>query len=251
MIHKVLKAEKGEFILIATSIVLAGALSGLGSYMGGRGASPSAGQQVAFPSAQQNQPQQAANPGTPTNVKLAPVTSADHIRGNLGAKVTIVEYSDPECPFCRMFHPSLQQVTQKYGSQVAWVYRNFPIDALHSKARNEAQATECAADQGGNDGFWKFYDRLFSVTPSNNGLDPAQLPEIAKYAGLDVNQFNTCLSSGKFASKIQASIDSGAAAGVTGTPTSFIVVDGKIVKTVVGAVSESELDGDIAAALKQ
>lgn len=92
----------------------------------------------------------------------------DHIRGSRDAPVTLLEYSDLECPFCKQFHTTLQRATQEYDGKVRWVYRHFPLDALHSKARKEAEAAECAAAQGK---FWEFLDRLFAVAPSNNGLE--------------------------------------------------------------------------------
>jgi len=118
--------------------------------------------------------------------KMNPVTALDHIRGNPDAKVVMVEYSDTECPFCKVFHATMQQVMNDYGKdgRVAWVYRHFPIDSLHSKARKEAEAMECAYDQGGDEKFWSFTDRLYEVTTSNNGLDPNELYNIAKYVGL-------------------------------------------------------------------
>lgn len=161
---------------------------------------------------------------------MNPITSKDHIRGNPNAPVKIVEYSDTECPFCKRFHPTMKQVMDEYGKsgQVAWVYRHFPLDALHSKARKEAEATECAAEQGGNDTFWSYLDRLMEVTPSNNGLDPAELPKIAQYVGLDVTKFNECLASGRFAQKVEEEVQNAMATGGNGTPWSIVVgKDGK------------------------
>lgn len=253
MIHKVLRTEKGEFLLIATAIVLAGALSGLGSYLGGRSNARSSSPEVKSVYGQPvgNTAEQAPQAVAQEAKNVDPVTSADHIRGNPKAQVMLVEYSDPECPFCKQFHSTLKSIVEKYSSsgKVAWVYRNYPIDSLHPKARKEAEATECAAELGGNDGFWKFYDRLFEVSPTNNGLDASQLPVIAKYVGLDVEKFNACLSSGKYASKVQTSIDSGTKAGVSGTPTTFIV-SGKSSKSIVGAVPASQLETEIQNALK-
>src|SRR5207245_631799 len=101
-------------------------------------------------------------------------------------------------------------------------YRHYPLASLHPKAHKEAEATECAAEQGGNDMFWKYIDKVFSITPSNNGLDPAELPKIAKDLGLDVNAFNACLSSGKYAAKIDVSIADAEKAGAQGTPYSVV-----------------------------
>jgi protein-disulfide isomerase len=157
--------------------------------------------------------------------QVRPVSADDHIRGNPNAKVMIVEYSDTECPFCGRFHTTMKQIMDDYGKtgQVAWVYRHYPLDQLHSKARSEAVALECAAELGGNDKFWAYTDRIYAVTPANNGLDPAELPKIAEYVGLDATAFNACLISGKFDAKIQADIDNAQATGGNGTPWSIII----------------------------
>lgn len=156
---------------------------------------------------------------------MKPVSKEDHIRGNPEASVKIVEYSDTECPFCKRFHTTMQQVMDEYGKsgKVAWVYRHFPLDQLHSKARKEAEAIECAAELGGNDKFWSYLDRLMEVTPANNGLDPAELPKIAQYVGLDTGKFNECLSSGKYAQKIEEHVQNATATGGNGTPWSIVV----------------------------
>lgn len=118
------------------------------------------------------------------NINMKPVSSDDHILGSISAPVKIVEFSDMECPFCKRFHATMQQVVKENNGQVAWVYRHFPLDQLHSKARKEAEATECATDQGGNEKFWAYLNRLMEVTPSNNGLDLAELLNIAAFTGL-------------------------------------------------------------------
>ncbi len=157
--------------------------------------------------------------------KMRPISTEDHIRGNPDAPIKIVEYSDTECPFCKRFHETMKQVMDEYGKdgRVAWVYRNFPLDQLHPKARSEAVALECANDQGGNDSFWAYTDRLYEVTPSNNGLDPAELQNIAAYVGLNMAKFNTCLTSGKFTKHIEDSVQDAAATGGNGTPWSIVV----------------------------
>jgi len=111
----------------------------------------------------------------PLEVELKPVSESDHILGNIAAKIIIVEYSDLECPFCKVFHNTMHQVVKEYAGEVAWVYRHFPIASLHPKAFHEAEATECAWEQGGNEVFWKYMDKLFEVTPSNNGLEESLL----------------------------------------------------------------------------
>lgn len=170
----------------------------------------------------QQQPQ-VAQQNTGDLEKIRPVSSEDHIRGNPNAPVKIVEYSDTECPFCKRFHETMKQTTVEYGDKVAWVYRHFPLDQLHSKARKEAEATECANELGGPDKFWAYTDRLFEITPSNNNLDPAELPKIAQYVGLDVGKFNTCLNSGKYADHIEQDVQNATATGGNGTPWSIVV----------------------------
>lgn len=148
----------------------------------------------------------------------------DHVYGNPDAEILVIEYSDAECPFCKRFHTTMKQIMENYGKsgQVAWVYRHFPLDQLHPKARKEAEAMECANELGGNDAFWKFANRLYEITPANNGLDHAKLPEIAQYAGVDVSKFNTCLASGKYASRVEEDFANGVQAGVSATPHSII-----------------------------
>ena len=151
----------------------------------------------------------------------------------------MAERITPECPFCKNFQQTMLSVMSKYGKDgtVAWVYRHFPIDSLHPRARKEAEATECANELGGNTGFWKFIDEVFATTTSNNTLDPAKLPIIAKDVGLDVTKFNACLSSGKYANFIQTSIDESIKAGAQGTPYSVIVL-----KNALSASMESNLN---------
>lgn len=168
---------------------------------------------------------------------LKPVTSDDHIFGNPNAPVKIVEYSDTACPFCKTFHPTMEKIMSEYGpsGKVAWVYRHFPLDkprsdgfVLHPNAGNEAEALECADALGGNDAFWKYTNRLYEITPSvtsatPDGLDQKQLPEIAKFAGLDAVSFNECLTSDRFDQKVEDQYLSGVNAGISGTPYSLAV----------------------------
>lgn len=177
-----------------------------------------------------NAPQQQVAQQTGDLEQMTPVSSKDHIRGDINAPVKIVEYSDTECPFCKRFQDTMNEVMDTYGKdgKVAWVYRHFPIDQLHSKARKEAVAMECANELGGNDKFWEYADRLYEVTPANNGLDPAELPKIAEYVGLDKAKFSTCLASTKYDKHIQDEVENAQATGGNGTPWSIVVgKDGK------------------------
>ena len=160
---------------------------------------------------------------TPGNIQLADITDQDWVKGNRDAKISIVEFSDTECPFCKRFHPTMQRVIKEYGDNVNWVYRHFPLTSLHPKAPKQAEATECAGELAGNDGFWAYLDKLFEITPSNNGLDMTLLPQIAEDVGLNRAKFEECLNSGKYAQKVNEHYNQATAAGGRGTPYSVVV----------------------------
>jgi protein-disulfide isomerase len=160
-----------------------------------------------------------------SDIVLAKITKDDHIKGDFNAPVTIVEFSDTECPFCKRFHDTMNQIMKKFPNDVRWVYKHAPLDGLHRKARKEAEAFECAAELGGNDGFWEYADRLFEITPSNDGLDPEKLYEIAATVGLNKSKFTKCLDSGKYADKVQAQLSEASIAGMQGTPYSVVVFE--------------------------
>ena len=158
-------------------------------------------------------------------IKVRPVDSTDHILGNPNAKVTIIEFSDTECPFCKQFHVTMKRIISEYGASgdVAWVYRHLPIEELHERARHEAVASECAAEIGGNNKFWEYIDQIYTRTQSNDTFDPAELPKIAKDIGLDQKKFDSCLASTKFDAKISRDIKDGTDAGALGTPHNVLV----------------------------
>jgi protein-disulfide isomerase len=92
--------------------------------------------------------------------RIPKVSAADHVRGSRSAQVFLIEYSDFQCSFCARFHPTAKQLVDEYQN-VAWVYRHFPLDAIHPLARPTAEASECVAELGGNDAFWEFTDAIF------------------------------------------------------------------------------------------
>lgn len=185
------------------------------------------------------QAQQPVTTGKVT-ITLEPVNPAEHILGNPNAEISVVEFSDTECPFCKQFHTTMHQVVDEYGKDgsVAWIYRHFPIPELHPKAPKEGEALECAAELGGNDKFWAYTDKIYAVTPSNNQLDPAQLPVIAKEVGLDVTAFNNCLSSGKHAAVVEADKQEAVKAGGRGTPFSVLILKKKLTTDAEGVISQ-------------
>jgi protein-disulfide isomerase len=98
---------------------------------------------------------------TSTAQNVRPVDDTDHVQGPAVAPITMIEYSDFECPFCERVHPTLKRVTAEYKDKVRWVYRNFPLVQIHSEAHSAAVAAECAAEIGGNNAFWSMADLLF------------------------------------------------------------------------------------------
>jgi protein-disulfide isomerase len=144
------------------------------------------------------------------------VRSDDHVQGNPNAPVTIIEYSDLQCPYCASFDKTMRQVMENYGDDVRWVYRHFPLSSIHPYARAAAEASECAAEQGK---FWEYADNIFD---NQSSLSQNYLSSAAEQVGLNTAQFEDCLSSGKYSSQVSADYQEGLSLGVTGTPTSFI-----------------------------
>lgn len=212
-------APKSSIMNIPLAIVIAGGLIAAAIYFG---SGKSGTQQVA--SERQGTNPKAAQPAQlpePTIGDMRPITDQDHIRGAQNAKVTVVEYSDLECPFCKKFHPTMQQLLSEYPNDVRWVYRHSPLAQLHSKAKKEAEATECAGEQGK---FWEMTDKIFNVTPANNGLDLAELPKLARQIGVaNMRQFQSCLDNGKYAKHVDEDTADAQVAGLQGTPYSVII----------------------------
>jgi protein-disulfide isomerase len=176
--------------------------------------------------------------------KMPEVSSDDHVRGPRDAKLFLIEYSDFQCPFCARFHPTAQQALDEYEGQLAWVYRHFPLDQLHPNARPAAIASECAAELGGEEGFWAFTDKLYE--------DQSQVSDLAGVAvsvGLDKDAFQSCLDSDKYGDKVEDQYQGGLSAGVRGTPGNFIVNDKGEVWPIPGAVPFETLKETIGEAL--
>lgn len=163
---------------------------------------------------------QASNQTSNINV----VTTDDPYKGSNEAKVVIVEFSDFECPYCFQEFPVVRQIIETYGDQINFIFRDFPI-ADHPYAQKAAEAGECAHEQGK---FWQMHDKMFI---NHDQLDDESLKIYAQQVGLDTNQFNECLDSGKYKKEVENDYANGLAAGVTGTPTFFI--NGQIVEGAV------------------
>jgi protein-disulfide isomerase len=144
------------------------------------------------------------------------VEAADPSIGNARAPVTIVEFSDFQCPFCLRAAPTLKRLRDTYGDKVRVVWKDFPLTQIHPQAFKAAEAGQCAAEQGK---FWEFHDKMFG---NQQALQPEFLKQYAKDAGMDAAMFDTCLDSSKYAERVRDSVGAGAALGVSSTPTIFV-----------------------------
>jgi len=147
------------------------------------------------------------------NVALA---ADDPAKGPANAPVTIVEFSDFQCPFCSKVTGTLKQVEEKYGDKLRVVFRDFPLTSIHNNAAKAAEAAQCANDQGK---FWEMHDKLFA---NQSKLAVEALKQSATEIGLNADAFNQCLDSGKFAAEVQKDVEDGMSYGVASTPAFFI-----------------------------
>lgn len=173
-------------------------------------------------------PTAAAAPIIPAGTVPA-VTSADRVTGSASAPVTMVIYSDFQCPYCARFHPTMKQVISEYAGQVKVVFRHFPLSS-HANAKPAAEAAECAGQQGK---FWEYADKLFE---NQSSLSSDLYTKLAQELGLDATKFQGCLNSDEMLAKISTDSSGGAAAGVTGTPGSFVIARDGTTQQIRGAL---------------
>lgn len=159
-------------------------------------------------------------------------------RGEKNAPVTIVEFSDFQCPFCKTATATIKQVLDKYPGQVRLVFRDFPLVSLHPQAPKAHEAARCAAEQGK---FWEYHDVLFERSPR---MAPQDLKQYAQELKLDTAAFNQCLDSGKYVAEIDKDTKEGAGLGLTGTP-SFFINGRQIVGAQPLAAFQKIIDGEL------
>jgi protein-disulfide isomerase len=160
----------------------------------------------------------------------------DAIVGNLNSPITIIEYGDTECPYCRSAHYAMQGLFANLdiASNVSWIYRHFPLYEIHTKSVYEAQAVECAKISGGNSAFWLYLNSVYEETQSNDTLDLSLLPEIAKSISvLDYDIWRNCLDTEQASSTVWANRLSGDKIGVLSTPRIFIIFKKPLSKSLV------------------
>ena len=153
------------------------------------------------------------------------ITDDDHVLGPADAPVTVLEYGDYECPYCRGAARDVHRMLDLYPGSIRFVFRNFPISELHPHAEQAAEAAEAAAAQGK---FWEMYERL--LRPSS-GLDLDSLLGYARDLGLDADRFGKEVTGGTYAAKIERDLREGAENGVNATPKFYVDghrIDGKL-----------------------
>jgi protein-disulfide isomerase len=166
------------------------------------------------------------------------VAAEDAVLGNPKAAVTLIEFSDFQCPFCARVMPTLKKVHEVYGDRVRIVWKDFPLTAIHPQAFRAAEAGQCAREQGK---FWEYHDRLFA---NQQALEPEFLKKYAADAGLDAAKFSACMDTAKYGDKVQEQMGIGTRLGVGSTPTVFVngrLVSGAQPYEVFAAVIDEEL----------
>lgn len=180
----------------------------------------------------------------PSKVKRYDVPEAgDPSIGPKNAPITIIEFSDYQCPFCKRWHDEVfHQLQAKYPDKVRIVYRNFPLSSIHPDATSAAEAAECANEQGA---YWQFHDKLFS---DQYGLGQDAYVKYASDLKLDVNKFTQCFTQRRYQKNVQADFDYASNLGVSSTPTFFlngIPIVGAQPYNVFDQVITKELAGEI------
>ncbi len=143
-------------------------------------------------------------------------TAGSPLFGSPDAPITLIEFSDFECPYCRSFMPTLEQIKAEYADEVKIIFKQFPLNQIHPKAQKAAEASLCAHEQGK---FWETHDLYFA---EQDRLEIADLEEKAGRLGLDTVAFSACLTSGKYVDVVADDTSDGTAVGVNGTPAIFI-----------------------------
>ncbi len=144
------------------------------------------------------------------------IDSSDPSLGRASAPVTLIEFSDFQCPFCQRVAPTIKKIRDTYGDKVRIVWKDFPLTQIHPQAFKAGEAAHCAGDQGK---YWEYHDRLFA----NQGqLQPEELKQHAAALGLDAAAFNACLDSSKYGERVRDGVAQGTRLGVNSTPTIYI-----------------------------
>jgi protein-disulfide isomerase len=147
----------------------------------------------------------------------------DHIYGNPDAAVSVIEFSDFECPYCRKIHPTLKRLVDDSKGTINWVFRHMPADFHLPEAQLEAEAAECAANLAGNDGFWRFTEKLFQLPRRNQQNRQLFIQQAATRSNIDTKALAECLKQGRFKARVNKNIDEAKRLGLVGTPANILL----------------------------
>lgn len=203
-----MKMEAHHPLLIPGAIVIAGAFIALALFFSSGEPRP------------QDTGDKFNNNGSSAVEDIRPVSEDDHVFGNPDAPVTIIEYSDFECPFCERFHPTVQRIVEDFDGEVNWVYRHFPLSSIHPQAGPAALASECVANIAGNDAFWEFGDALFK---NQAVLGMNLYTSLASEYGVSEEELTICMQSDEVNQAVTDDFNEVVAAGGRGTPYSVII----------------------------
>lgn len=204
--------------IIVASIVIAGGLMGYGLITQGN----------------------SANATPKAMFKGKAISDTDYVEGKVDSKVVVIEYSDPECPFCGQVSATIKQLRSEYGDKAAFVYRHFPLTQIHKEAFDRSRAIACAGKVGGSTKYYQYIDTYYGYETSKQStqMPATALNDFAKTIGLDMTAFTTCMKENQTGQLVTDSVTDGATAGVQGTPSTFILV-----KTKKGYEQISMVDG--------
>ncbi len=188
-----------------------------------------------------------SQPTAPTSINVSNLSAGSAVLGSANAPVTLVEFSDFQCPYCQKFYnEAYAQIKTDYvdTGKVKIVFKHFPLNG-HPFAQKASEAAECARTLGGDAKFWMLHDKMFD---NQSAIDVPDLKNYAKEIGLNETQFNACLDNGDSAAKVLADYTSGTAIGVSGTP-SFVIGSGENGIPLAGALPFASFKSAIDAAL--
>lgn len=199
------------FVLVATAAFLAGRESMRGSGAGGANLGSNAGNSPSVLSAPTPLPERVIS-----SEEFSEIKNGELAKGKADAPVTVVEFSDFQCPACGGAYPAIKQILDTYGDKIRLIFRHFPLTNIHPLAKPAALASYCAFEQNK---FWEYHDLVFE---KQTELSENNLKQWAKDLGLNTSAFNTCLDSQRYKSKVEADMALGNKVQVGGTPTFFV-----------------------------
>ena len=182
-----------------------------------------------------------SQPTSPTTLfKGRTIDDSDLVTNNTKSKIMLVEYSDTECPFCAQLHPTIKKIEQEYGSKIGFVYRYFPLTQIHPHSFEESRAIHCVGKNLGSQKRHDYIDSIFTtkLSAKNMVLPDGGKEALAKNLGIDDAAFKSCMTGQASSDVVNASIQDGVAAGVQGTPATFVLI-----KTRKGYEVVSMVDG--------